>query len=101
VCSEVEQLAVGADLLVHEACRTSVMASAIAGTVFEAIFSYHADTVELGAMAARAGVPHVVLTHLIPPVEGRDDAEGFVRDLRGGGYRGDVTVGEDLTTLTY
>jgi ribonuclease Z len=101
VCSEVEQLSVGADLLVHEACRSSAMASAIAGTVFETIFSYHADTVELGAMAARAGVPHVVLTHLIPPVDGEDDADGFVRDLREGGYRGDITVGDDLTTVTF
>ncbi len=38
----------------------------IADSVYETIFSYHADTVELGEMAARAGVPHVVLTHLIP-----------------------------------
>jgi ribonuclease Z len=29
----------------------------VAGTVFERIFSYHADTVALGAMAQRAGVP--------------------------------------------
>jgi ribonuclease Z len=101
VCSEVEELSVGADLLVHEACRTSAMASAIAGTVFEAIFNYHADTVELGAMAARSAVPHVVLTHLIPPVEGREDADRFVQDLRDGGYRGEVTVGEDLTTFSY
>ena len=53
VCSEVEQLSVGADVLVHEACRTSALQPLIAGTVFEKIFSYHADTVELGAMAAR------------------------------------------------
>lgn len=101
VCAEVEQLATGADLLVHEACRTSAMASAIVGTVFETIFSYHADTVELGAMAARAGVPHVLLTHLIPPVEGGDDADEFGRDLRDGGYRGVITVGDDLTTITF
>ena len=67
VCTEVEDLARGADLLVHEACRTTALADLIAGTPFETIFSYHADTVPLGAMAARAGVPHVVLTHLIPP----------------------------------
>jgi ribonuclease Z len=34
VCAEVEQLAHGADVLVHEACRTSAMAPLIAGTVF-------------------------------------------------------------------
>ena len=46
-----------------------------AAGVFETIFSYHADTVALGAMAARAGVPHVVLTHLVPPPETPADAE--------------------------
>jgi ribonuclease Z len=100
VCSEVEHLAVGADVLVHEACRTSAMAPMIAGTVFETIFNYHADTVELGAMAARAGVPHIVLTHLIPPPEAPADAEMFVQDLREGGYQGHITVGEDLTTIS-
>ena len=99
VCAEVEQLAHGADVLVHEACRTSAMAPLIAGTVFETIFSYHADTVELGAMVARAGVPHVVLTHLIPPPDAPDDAEAFADDLRAGGYGGRITVGEDLTTI--
>lgn len=97
VCAEVEQL--GADVLEHEACRTSAMAPLIAGTVYETIFSYHADTIELGAMAARAGVPHVVLTHLIPPPESSRDADSFAKDLRDGGYPGRVTVGEDLTTV--
>jgi ribonuclease Z len=42
------------------------MSELIAGKTFETIFSYHADTVALGAMVQRAGVPHLVLTHLIP-----------------------------------
>jgi len=100
VCTEVEQLTVGADVLVHEACRMSAMAELIAGTVYETIFSYHADTVELGAMAARVGVPHVVLTHLIPPPDSPPDAEKFAGDLRAGGYGGRVTVGEDLTRIS-
>jgi ribonuclease Z len=99
VCGELEELSAGTDVLVHEACRTSAMAPLIAGTVFETIFSYHADTVELGAMAARADVPHVVLTHLIPPPDTPADAERFEHDLREGGYAGRVTVGEDLTTV--
>lgn len=101
VCDEVEQLSRGADLLVHEACRASAMAPLIAGTVFETIFSYHADTVALGAMAARSGVPHVALTHLIPPPEAPDDAQAFAADLRAGGYEGTITVGEDLTSLAW
>ena len=53
---------------------------------FETIFDYHADTVPLGAMAERAGVPHVVLTHLIPPPDAAGEAEAFAEDLRDGGY---------------
>ena len=100
VCREVEELSVGADVLVHEACRTAAMRTLAAGTVFEKIFSYHADTVELGQMAARSGVPHVVLTHLIPPPDTPSDSETFVQDLRAGGYKGHVTVGEDLRTIS-
>ena len=99
VCNEVEDLARDADVLVHEACRASALAPLIAGSVYETIFSYHADTVALGGLAARAGVPHVVLTHLIPPLDAPGDADTFVDDLRAGGYGGRVTVGEDLTTI--
>ncbi len=100
VCAEVEDLARGADLLVHEACRTTVMAELIAGTPFERIFDYHADTVALGGLAERAGVPHVVLTHLIPPPASSDDERAFADDVRAGGYTGAIAVGADLDTFT-
>jgi ribonuclease Z len=100
VCDEVEELAAGADVLVHEACRASAMASLIAGTVYERIFEYHADTVALGASSERAGVPHLVLTHLIPPLDRAGDAEAFAADVRQGGYTGRLTVGTDLTRVT-
>ncbi|HKY65982.1 MAG TPA: MBL fold metallo-hydrolase [Acidimicrobiales bacterium] len=100
VCAEVEHLAAGADVLVHEACRASALADLVAGTTFDTIFSYHADTVALGASAARAGVPHLVLTHLIPPPDRPGDADAFARDVRDGGYDGRITVGRDLTRVT-
>lgn len=100
VCAEVAALSAGADVVVHEACRATALAPLIAGTTFETIFSYHADTVALGAMAARAGVPHHVLTHLIPPLERDGDAESFAVDVRSGGYEGRITVGRDLTSIT-
>ncbi len=100
VCDEVEALCAGVDLLVHEACRRTALADAVAGTVFETIFSYHADTVELGAMAERAAVPHLVLTHLIPAPRDADEAVAFEDDVRAGGYTGRVTVGEDLASFT-
>ncbi len=99
VCDEVEKLSAGADVLVHEACRTTAMRDAIAGSSFETIFSYHADTVPLGGLAERAGVGHLLLTHLIPPPNGDVESEAFASDVRDGGYTGRVSVGEDLTTV--
>ena len=96
---EIEQLSIGADVLVHEACRTSAMQPLIAGTVFETIFSYHADTVELGKMAARVGVPHVVLTHLSPRRIRQATPRRSSRISAMGATRA-ITVGEDLTTLS-
>ncbi len=99
VCAEVESLAAGADVLVHEACRTTAMAPTIAGTVLERITAYHADTVALGGLAERAGVGHVVLTHLIPAPSSPEQEFGFAQDLRDGGFTGPVTVGRDLQTF--
>jgi ribonuclease Z len=100
VCDEVGALAAGADVLIHEACRTTAMAGLIAGTPFESIFDYHADTVALGALADAAGVGHLVLTHLIPPPASADDEAAFAADVRAGGFDGPVTVGTDLFTVT-
>lgn len=96
VCDEVRDLARDADVLVHEACRTTAMSAAIAGTPFENIFDYHADTVALGAMAAAAGVRHLVLTHLIPQPSTDEQVERFATDVRTGGFAGMLTVGRDL-----
>ncbi len=96
VCDEVEELSRGVNVLVHEACRTTAMAPMIAGTFFEKIFDYHADTVALGAMAQRAQVPHLVLTHLIPSPTNSDEATAFSEDVFSAGYTGAVSVGFDL-----
>ena len=100
VCDEVESLAQDCDVLVHEACRATALADAVKGTIIETIFSYHADTVPLGGLAERAGVRHVLLTHLIPPPTTEEDAGAFAEDVRQGGYTGELTVGNDLTTVT-
>ena len=99
VCDEVERLSAGADVLVHEACRATALRDLTKGTVFETILSYHADTVPLGALAERAGVQHLVLTHLIPAPRTEPEEEAFAQDVRSGGYSGRVTVGRDLTTI--
>lgn len=101
VCDEVAELATGADVLVHEAFRRDALRPFFAARPhLEHIAAYHADTVELGAMAERIGVPRLVLTHLIPaPAPGFVTEADFVDDVRRGGYTGDVIVAVDLTTV--
>lgn len=99
VCDETFVLAHGADVIVHEACRARSMMERLKGTVFETIVSYHADTVDLGAMAQRHAIPHMVLTHLIPAPATDAHEEGFAADLRTGGYAGRITVGRDLMSI--
>jgi ribonuclease Z len=102
VCHEVAELTAGADVLVHEAFRRDALRPFFAARPhLEHIAAYHADTVELGALAERIGVPRLVLTHLIPvPTPGFVTEDDFVDDVRRGGYTGEVIVASDLTTLT-
>jgi ribonuclease Z len=98
-CKEVEQLSQDADILVHEACRATALRHLVAGTRIEAIFDYHADTVEVGALASRAKVRHLVLTHLIPAPGSPEEEQGFVDDVRSGGFTGQLSVGGDLMRI--
>lgn len=98
VCAEVEALAAGADVLVHEV-RLRAFAEAVAGTHYEAIAAYHADAVDLGAAAERAGVGRLVLTHFIPPPV--DGYQPFVAEVREGGFTGELVAGDDLTTVAW
>ncbi|MEZ5215781.1 MAG: MBL fold metallo-hydrolase [Ilumatobacteraceae bacterium] len=100
VCDEVAELATDADVLVHEVCRASKLRDAVAGSPLERIFEYHADSVALGGLAARARVGHLVLTHLIPAPNGAEHEAAFESDVREGGYDGRVTVGVDLAAVT-
>jgi ribonuclease Z len=98
VCSEVERLCDGADVVVHEAFRKAGAEAMLSAP--EAIATYHADTVALGAMAARAGIGTLVLTHLIPPVARPGDRALYEADVRSGGFAGTVIVADDLDTVT-
>ncbi len=101
VCDEVEALAAGCNVLVHEAARTTALRDRIKGTRLETIFSYHADTALLGGLAERAKVEHLVLTHLIPQPTTAEEAAAFERDILESGYRGRVTVGNDLDAVGF
>jgi len=105
VCDEVEHLAAGADVLVHEAFRSEHLRPFMEfAPHLEHIADYHADSVELGKMAARSGVPLLVLTHLIPQprheADEADEAE-LADEVVGAGYTGELIVARDLQTVTF
>lgn len=102
VCDEMARLAQGARVLVHEAFRRGAAAPAFERLPhLRRIASYHADTAEIGPLATRAGVETLVLTHLIPQPEDEKQVQGFVDDVRSGGYEGTLIVAEDLTTVRF
>lgn len=98
VCDEVENLARGADVLVHEAMRSSVVKTL---RPWQFVLEYHADVTEVGALARRAGVRTLVLTHLLPPPYDEADTQAFADDARAGGFEGDIVVGPDLTQAAF
>lgn len=95
ICQEVEALSRGADVLVHEVIRGAMATSRGLG----GIVHYHADSFELGALANRAGVGALVLTHLVPSPSAVDEEHGFVEDVRAGGWNGPLLVGRDLDVV--
>jgi len=102
VCQEVEDFSRHANVLVHEAFRRAPLARLIEHFPrISSILDYHADPISLGAMAQRAQVNTVMLTHLGPPPRNEADEQGFSDDVRAGGYTGHVLVGRDLMSVTF
>lgn len=95
-CDEMVVLAQGADVLVHEAMRKSVVTQWPARHV---IADYHTGCHELGELAQRSGVENLVATHLIPPPNSPAEAEEFALGIREGGFTGRIVVADDLTTF--
>jgi ribonuclease Z len=60
----------------------------------EKILEYHGDTLELARYAHRAGVKHLVLTHLIPEPANWMVEKLFIRGM-GEFYKGKLTMGRD------
>ncbi|MFH5822316.1 MBL fold metallo-hydrolase [Georgenia sp. AZ-5] len=94
VCDGVSQLAHGADVLVHEVVRPALL-----GKQRGYIGEYHAEAVALGALAAEARVARLVLTHLEPAPTTPEDEAAFEKDVREGGFTGEVVVGQDLSRV--
>ena len=97
VCREMAVLAEGADVLVYEAMRFDLIRARPDHLHF--VLDYHADTLLIGAQAQELEIPTLVLTHLIPEPVTDEDRQGFVDDVRRGGYTGRVVVADDLTSV--
>lgn len=107
--AQVEQLAAGADILVHSAIHP-LMGPAHGSGMPAPIFYRQSSATDLGALAQRAGVRHLVFTHLIPPLGapsqgawkipgGPLDAAAYRAAAEAGGYAGTVVVGTDLASV--
>jgi ribonuclease Z len=107
--AQVEKLARGADVIVHSAIHP-IMGPDKGSGMYPYAYLRQSSVPDLGAMAQRAGVTHLMLTHLIPPI-GADQQYPFKvpgtplteadyrKAAQDGGYTGDVIVGTDLVSL--
>lgn len=95
VCPEIEDLARGATVLVHEAMDATRVPPERAHTI-----EYHSDPTQIGAMAHRVGVGVVVLTHLWPGPTSPRQTRRIAEDVRVGGFEGAIVVASDNTIVT-
>ena len=102
-------LAEGADVIVHSTMHP-VFAPGQGSKFPPPVYYRQSNAADLGAMAQRAGVRHLVMTHLIPSLDspshgpfvipgGALDANDFESAAVGAGFQGKIHVGRDLLTL--
>jgi ribonuclease Z len=106
---QVEQLARGADIIVHSTIHP-IMAPEKGSGFFPHAYYRQSNAFDLGALAKRTGAKHLMLTHLIPPLGA--DRQGpfkipggpltkadYTKAAQQSGFAGNIVVGTDLTSL--
>ena len=105
----VELISKDADVLVHSTIHPA-FGPDNKSTFPAPIFYRQSTSTDLGALAKRANVKHLMLTHLIPilgadkhaghivPGGALDEAD-YIESTRESGYQGKVYVGKDLMTI--
>jgi ribonuclease Z len=106
--ASVERFARGADLLVHEALASSLVAAMTRGLeragrpslakITTDILDYHATPVEAAEVARDAGVGHLLYYHIVPPLLLAPMEAVFLEGV-GEVYEGPVTLGRDGTLV--
>ncbi len=107
--AEVERMARGVDLLVHEALSPALVgilteaaeAAGLAGRaqITRDILTYHTTPVEAAEIAQAAGVGHLLLDHIVPPLRIPGLEEAFLEGVSDA-YAGRVTLGRDGTRIS-
>src|SRR5205085_8298408 len=106
---QVEELAKGADIIVHSTTHP-IMAPDKGSGMPPLIYYRQSNTPDLGAMAERAGAKHLVLTHLSPPIgaerQGPFKVPGgalteadYRKAIQESGFTGNIVVGTDLASI--
>jgi ribonuclease Z len=92
-CAGLDELAAGADALVHTVIRKDIVAG-IPQQRLRDICDYHSSVEQAAATAARAGVGTLVMTHYVPAlVPGQEEQW---RALAAGEFGGRIELGDDL-----
>lgn len=96
-CAALDELARGADALVHTVIRKDLVEQMPAQRIRD-ILDYHSSVEQAAATAARAGVSTLVLTHYVPPlIAGQEDQW---RALAATEFSGRVELGDDLLKVS-
>ena len=94
LCALLEALANDADVLVHWCYRLSHE------TRYQSIAQLSPHPGEIGAMAARAGVRHLILTHLRGHMDASPEIHAGMLAEAEAAFGGSVEIAEDLASLT-
>jgi ribonuclease Z len=106
---QVEELAKGADIIVHSTTHP-IMAPDKGSGMPPLLYYRQSNTSDLGAMAKRAGAKYLVLTHLSPPIgaerQGPFKIPGgalteadYRKAVQESGFTGNIVVGTDLASI--
>ncbi len=95
-CAGLDQLAAGADVLVHTVVRRDLI-EAIGLPRLLDVLDYHSSVEDAARTAARGGVGTLVLTHLVPAPAPGTEQEWI--DLAAAHFDGTVILAEDLLTV--
>lgn len=106
---QVERLAKGADIVVHTTIHPVLSPERGSGAP-PPVYYRQSNATDLGAMSQRAGVKHLMLTHLAPslgaPTQGSVKVPGgplteqdYRKAAQDGGFTGTIVVGTDLASV--